>query len=254
MFRRPLPAANLALISTVMWDGRVTGATVDDALGAQADGATLGHAQATQPLSDDVDASVVGFETGLFNAQMFVWRGGLLDKGGANGGAEAIASQALVAAPFDLFDAWQTSPDPNRQAVYRGQELFNTRERTTGGGPCSGCHSTQNSGTSFKGSFFSIGQSDADVRTPDLPLYTFQNIATSETVQTTDPGRALITGLWKDMSKFKVPSLRGLAARAPYFHNGSAQTLLDVVRFYETFGFSFTASEESDLVAFLSAL
>lgn len=57
------------------------------------------------------------------------------------------------------------------------------------------------------------------------------------------------------VGKIKGPILRGLFARAPYFHNGSAQSLLDVVHFYETcFGLVLTPQEESDLVAFLSAL
>jgi cytochrome c peroxidase len=47
----------------------------------------------------------------------------------------------------------------------------------------------------------------------------------------------------------------GLSARAPFFNNGSAQTLLDAVHFYENrFGLVLTAQEESDLVAFLSVL
>ena len=50
----------------------------------------------------------------------------------------------------------------------------------------------------------------------------------------TDPGRAMVTGKCADIGKFKVPSLRGLPARAPYFHNGSADTLMEVVnRVYE---------------------
>lgn len=53
----------------------------------------------------------------------------------------------------------------------------------------------------------------------------------------------------------QISILRGLAARAPYFHNGSAQTLLEVVHFYENrFGLVLTPQEESDLVAFLNAL
>jgi len=49
--------------------------------------------------------------------------------------------------------------------------------------------------------------------------------------------------------------LRGLSARAPYFPNGSAQTLLDDVRFYENrCGLVLTPEEESDLAAFLSVL
>jgi cytochrome c peroxidase len=54
-----------------------------------------------------------------------------------------------------------------------------------------------------------------------------------------------------------VPSLRGVAARAPYFHNGSAATLADVIHHYEfIFGITptFTAKQTGDLVNFLSTL
>jgi len=72
---------------------------------------------------------------------------------------------------------------------------------------------------------------------------------------TTDLGQALIDGKFDHVGRIKGPILRGLSARAPYFHNGTAQTLLDAVHFYETrFGLVLTPQEESDLVAFLSAL
>jgi cytochrome c peroxidase len=88
-----------------------------------------------------------------------------------------------------------------------------------------------------------------------MPLYTLRNAATGATVKTTDPGRAMITGKWADVGKFKGPILRGLAGRAPYFHNGSARTLADVVTFYETrFGMTLTAQEKKDLIAFLRSL
>jgi cytochrome c peroxidase len=65
----------------------------------------------------------------------------------------------------------------------------------------------------------------------------------------------LISGKWSDVGKVKGPILRGLAARPPYFHNGSAATLKDVVEFYDTrFSIGFTEQEKSDLVAFLRAL
>jgi cytochrome c peroxidase len=74
-------------------------------------------------------------------------------------------------------------------------------------------------------------------------------------ISTTDPGRALVTGKWKDIGKFKGPILRGLSARAPYFHNGSAETLKDVVELYNVrFGMGLTESEKADLAAFLSTL
>lgn len=55
--------------------------------------------------------------------------------------------------------------------------------------------------------------------------------------------------------RFKTPSLRGVAARPPYFHNGIAATLKDVVVHYEVaLGFVFTEAERNDLVAFMEAL
>jgi cytochrome c peroxidase len=100
-----------------------------------------------------------------------------------------------------------------------------------------------------------IGIADASRRTPDLPLYTLRNKSTGETMQTTDPGRALVTGKWRDVGKFKGPILRGLAARAPYFHNGSAASLGEVVDFYNSrFGIGLTSQEHADLVAFLRTL
>lgn len=57
------------------------------------------------------------------------------------------------------------------------------------------------------------------------------------------------------MDRFKVPSLRGLSARAPYFHNGTAATLDDVVLHYQqALGFQFTPEQRAALVAFLQAL
>jgi cytochrome c peroxidase len=80
-------------------------------------------------------------------------------------------------------------------------------------------------------------------------------LPTSDCVTTTDLGQALIDGKFDHVGKIKGPILRGLSARAPYFHNGSARTLLDAVRFYEVrFGLVLTPREEADLVAFLSAL
>jgi cytochrome c peroxidase len=57
------------------------------------------------------------------------------------------------------------------------------------------------------------------------------------------------------MDRFKVPTLRGLAARAPYFHDGSAAALEDVVDHLDRrFSAGLSADEKRDLVAFLRAL
>jgi len=76
-----------------------------------------------------------------------------------------------------------------------------------------------------------------------------------QTFKVTDPGRALISGECADIGKTKGPILRGLAARAPYFHNGSATTLSDAVEFYEQrFNVGFTDQEKQDLANFLATL
>ena len=72
---------------------------------------------------------------------------------------------------------------------------------------------------------------------------------------TTDLGQALIDGKFDHVGKIKGPILRGLAGRAPYFHNGSAATLLDAVNFYDTrFHLNLSEQDKHDLVAFLKTL
>ena len=153
-----------------------------------------------------------------------------------------------------------------RLAVARGEALFNSKRINITGvaglnddlnvavlpGTCGTCHDTPNIGNHSVPAPLNIGLADASRRTPDMPLYTLKNKATRQTVQTTDPGRALVSGRWKDIGRFKGPILRGLAARAPYFHNGSAPTLADAVRFYnDRFSIGLTQAEISDFVAFL---
>ena len=72
---------------------------------------------------------------------------------------------------------------------------------------------------------------------------------------TTDSGRALIHCKWQDSDCFKVQTLRGLAARAPYFHNGMARELGYVVDFYDRrFLVGFDNRERLDLIMFLRSL
>ena len=182
-----------------------------------------------------------------------------------------------------LFDAWNDAqPDPSisdtqlrervaaaRRSVARGQGLFNSKPIQIRGvsglnddlnlptipGRCTTCHNAPNVGNHSVPLPLNIGIADVARRTPDMPLYTLRNKISGETVQTTDPGRALVTGKWKDIARFKGPILRGLAARAPYFHNGMAKDLAEAVEFYNTrFEIGLTAEESADLVAFLRTL
>jgi hypothetical protein len=182
---------------------------------------------------------------------------------------------------FRLFSQWfETKPHSNprvnavRRSIARGEQLFNSLPITIVGvkglndvplqdgkihpviqGFCGTCHDSPNIGHHSVPAPLDIGLTDATRRTRDLPLITLVNKRTGETIQTSDPGRALVTGRWSDIGKFKGPILRALAARAPYFHNGSAATLNDVINFYDTrFELHLTADQKRDFVAFLNSL
>ena len=74
-------------------------------------------------------------------------------------------------------------------------------------------------------------------------------------IYTQDPGRALITGKCHDVGSIVMQQFRGLAARAPYFANGSAGSLRELVDFYDRrFNIGYTDRERDDLINFLSAL
>src|SRR5690606_18386472 len=202
---------------------------------------------------EGVIEAIVAFELDLSHAQLIVPGVGRLDSGGARGGPQALAAQPLVAGRFDLFDAWIGHGNPRRAQIARGQELFNNGDAS--GLRCGGCHNAANVGENVEGRLFDVGASNPALAKADMAIYTFQNLETGEVRASTDIGLALRTGLWDDMDRFKTPHLRGLSARAPYFHNGIAETLHDVVTHYENaLGFDFSEAEEQDLVAFLSAL
>jgi cytochrome c peroxidase len=224
-----------------------------DGLIRQARGNVTG-AQQGAPATDAVIFDIVDYERGIGHAETHTLGAGSLTAAGARGGPQNAIEQPLVNARFDLFDAWQNSNNPFRRQIHRGQEIFNN-PNVASGRTCRGCHNAANNGQNVGGALFDIGASRPDVARPDMAVYTFQRNSDGATVQSTDPGRGIRSGNFADLNKFKTPNLRGLAARAPYFHNGIASTLLEVVRHYEAkLGFVFTAQEEADLVAFLNAL
>jgi cytochrome c peroxidase len=262
-FRRPLATANFHIAENVGWHDQSTNGSGDVHAGLlnQAAGNVTGAQQGSAATPETLEA-IADYEEGLAFAQQFVVGAGLLTACGAEGGPENLSGQASVNGRFDLYDAWiglvpgsctTSSADKKRAQIARGQELFNSPN--PGGGSCGGCHNAANNGSNVNGTLFDVGASRAEFRQPGMPLYTVRNKTTLEVRQTTDPGRALRTGTWAHMDRFKTPSLRGIAARAPYFHNGIADTLEKVVIHYEVaLGFVFTPEQRADLVAFLKAL
>jgi cytochrome c peroxidase len=300
LFRRPLPSTNLKFDTVIMSDGR------EPSLLSQARNAVITHAEGAAP-SDAKLQQIVDFESALFTAQVRVHDAGRTDAHGATGGPTALSLTPFItnenrtfpgcttttpptcnAGPVSvvtndvmtLFTDWEAAHDADRQAVARGEIVFNTKrfvDPATGPATpvtCSNCHNSANSGA-FSGGLtppappfggFPTVATSAPPFRAGLPLYTFESLPGALTptgapvpvgtrIQSSDPGMALRTGLWRDMNRFKAPQLRGLASHAPYFHNGLAPTLEAVVDHYDTqFVIGMTEQEKSDLTAFLSAL
>jgi mono/diheme cytochrome c family protein len=253
-WRRAMPTINFTTGSaTVNWDGGSSVGTDQHAGLVNLTARLITGSMQGPPPTAKVIANIVDFESSLSTAQLTVPGVGRLDSDGARGGAEALSTMPKVAGRFDLFNAWAGDENPKRAQIARGEALFNSTNVSHRS--CRVCHNSSNNGTNINNSLFDIRTSSEEARTPDLPLYTFRNKTTGEIRRLTDAGQGNVTGRWDDLALFKTPTLRGLAARAPYFHNGIAATLEDVVRHYEkNFGFIFTDDERADLVAFLNAL
>jgi cytochrome c peroxidase len=182
----------------------------------------------------------------------------------------------------------------SRQAIAAGEALFNSapvqitnvrglNDNAALGNPvsfvghCTTCHDAPNVGDHSLPLPLDIGtahaalpglESDpaiaaavAQLRMPNLPVYLVSGCPSPfapgepESFYTSDPGKALITGQCSDFNRIKGPILRGLAARAPYFHNGAAANLNELVNFYDQrFSMNLTEEQKSDLVAFLNSL
>jgi cytochrome c peroxidase len=179
---------------------------------------------------------------------------------------------------FTTFEPWESEdlPEDDDGVVNRtrgdigdGENLFYTKPIKIKGvaglndvlkkdvvdGFCTTCHNTPDVGVHSVARFFNIGIANAQgnpLFTSDFPLYTFRRNKDQAMITVTDPGLALRTGKFNDIGKFKPPQLRGLGARAPYFHNGMAKTLTDVVKFYnQRFSIGFTDEEIRKVVLFL---
>ncbi|HEV2223134.1 MAG TPA: hypothetical protein VGR84_09035 [Candidatus Acidoferrales bacterium] len=187
---------------------------------------------------------------------------------------------------FTIYAKWRYSGNAQRRSIARGEQIFNTHALTITSvrglndalnvaaipGTCTTCHDTPNVGNHSLPVPLEIGTSrtvnyetDSTIQAavsqlsmPDLPVFEIvcnQGPYAGQVTYTSDPGKALLSGSCADVGRGKGPILRGLAARAPYFHNGAAATLSEVVDFYNVrFQMNLTPREKRDLVNFLQTL
>ncbi|HVY81345.1 MAG TPA: hypothetical protein VG994_10225 [Steroidobacteraceae bacterium] len=174
-----------------------------------------------------------------------------------------------------------------RESIARGHDVFMFRTfwikdsmhlNTVGlGNPakrtCATCHGMHMTGMDTANGWMDIGTTNLpwakevplnpwNEERPELPLFRITckpgvkpHPFLGRVIYTQDPGRALISGQCNDVGTIVIQQFRGLAARAPYFSNGSAATLRELVDYYDRrYNIGYSEQEKQDLVNFLGAL
>jgi hypothetical protein len=262
-------------------------------LKTQAISAIMGHEQAkVSPTRQQLDR-IIEFESQVYVAQAaHIFGGPLVEAGGppALGVAALRDRKAGVLGDndydpvFGVFNSWKKGNDYYRASVARGADIFMYRQfwiRDTAhinsiglGNPlkrtCATCHNAQMTGQDLSAGWVDVGTNTFPTWTEpstwaessDLPVFKITCSRDADphpylgrVIYTTDPGRALISGRCADVGSIVMQQLRGLAARAPYFANGSAKTMREVVDFYDRrFDMKLDDQEKEDLVNFLEVL
>ena len=181
----------------------------------------------------------------------------------------AIASfeRALLsgASPYDRYRT-NLEFDAISPAAHRGEDLFFSDTVQ-----CFRCHG----GFNFQTTVDYVGKGHLALEYHNTGLY---NIDGNGAYPRSNTGVHAISGEPADMGRFKAPSLRNIAVTAPYMHDGSIPTLDGVIAHYEAGGrtidagpdkgvgatspiksafvkgFTLTAADRADLVAFLESL
>lgn len=164
--------------------------------------------------------------------------------------------------PFDRFMAGDKSA--LSESAQRGSTLWNGKAR------CNTCHPLGDTTPNFSDNkFHNIGVA---AKGKDFAGLARQAASAGDPQQLafhpdfTELGRFVVTRQPKDIGAFKTPGVRDIALTAPYMHDGSEATLLDVVNFYDKGGepnpyldggivpLKLTEQEKQDLVAFMESL
>jgi hypothetical protein len=208
---------------------------------------------------------------GTFTPTIFTIYSGWTNGNGSDPGGTSYQSSEKIAAGEKIFNSF-----PVKITAVRG-----LNDNPTLGSPaeimgtCGTCHDTPNIGNhslplplDISTSHYLAKEGDANIAAglaeldmPDAPIYLITNCPDPQnpgqmlTFYTSDPGKGLISGKCSDVNRVKGPILRGLPARAPYFHNGAAKNLDELVNFYnKRFQMGLTDEQKEDLIAFLNSL
>ena len=264
-------------------------------LKTQAVEAAVTHLQFDGELDAERQRRIAEFERQLYAAQVHDDSAGdLMEADGPPGlgvrnvaqGREGLLGNNITNFVIPMGESLKQG-DAARQSIARGHDVFMFRTfwirdamhlNSVGlGNPakrtCATCHGMHMMGMDVANGWMDLGTTNLpwareeprnpwNARPPSLPLFRITckegvppHPFLGRVIYTQDPGRALISGKCNDVGTIVMQQLRGLAARAPYFSNGSAATLGGMVDFYDRrFNIGFTEQEKNDLVNFLGAL
>lgn len=260
----------------------------------QMEDAAASHLQLMGRLNPQQIAKIKDFELRLYSAQQISQHGGALDSMGAEGGPAKLrdsqpgALGSIGTPVWSEYTAWdkisasdaaKLTPEQLafRQSVARGARVFRDKtflitdtaginSRMGFGNPvrnsCVFCHNMAQMGNDVAPGQVDLGTTTQPFADPwqDLPLFRVTCTGRphphyGKVILTYDPGFALTSGKCADVGKITLQSMRGLAARAPYFSNGLAKDLRGVVDYYERrYNIGYTEQEKQDLVNLMSVL
>lgn len=260
----------------------------------QMEDAADSHLEFAGRLSPAQIRRIQDFELRIYTAQQVSKQGGALDTMGATGGpaklrdSEPGALGSIGTPVWSEYAAWdQIAPaeaaklTPQqlafRQSVARGARTFRDKtflitdsaginSRMGFGNPvrnsCVFCHNMTQMGNDVAPGQVDLGTTTQPFADPwsDLPLFRVTCMGQphphyGKVILTYDPGFALTSGKCADVGKITLQSMRGLAARAPYFSNGLARDLRGIVDYYERrYSIGYTEQEKQDLVNLMSVL
>lgn len=282
------PDTGLRVGMNIMADARAP------TLKLQAIDAAMGHLQTAGPPSAAQLKRIVDFENSIYMAQSFDAQAGDLVGEGAAAGPEGLQrgnrhlGDDYQTPVFPYFAGWKDGAAQAggedagaaafRDSVLRGNEIYMSRTfwirdsthiNSIGlGNPikrtCATCHNMAHTGMDLAPGYVDLGTTNRPWanETKDLPLFKLTcrkdappHAYLGRVIFTYDPGRALISGLCADIGSITMQQMRGLAARAPYFSNGSATTLREIIDFYDRrYNIGYSEQEKQDLVNFMSVL
>jgi cytochrome c peroxidase len=230
-------------------------------------------------INDTLQADPTGTKFNASGMSLYAaWEDGADERGRAFGSGDARADIAAGEKLFNTRALTVTSVRGLNDNATLAAELGTTVPIASFPGTCTTCHDTPNVGNHSLPLPLDIGTGHdpaqerdtqiagglAQLSVPGVPVYEITGRpnpfavpgdATPYVIYTTDPGKGLVSGMCSDVNRIKGPVLRGLAARAPYFHNGAARDLTELINFYnQRFQMNLTDTEKRQLIAFLNSL